>query len=342
MLIKLYVTISDVAEVAKLYNKVRIWRATSVNGTYAQITTAATRIQINPGISTYTYYDESGEATYWYKTDFWNETTDDSSELSDPVLGDDAEVLTGIMTVEELKSIFLTGVDLTDDAGNPYPDIMFEFGIRAAIAWAETVLDLDLRPTTRTERYPYDRDQWKNAWGYLQLDKYPCLDWDTTVHYVKMFWPSSDEAFEFPSDWVRLEKGAGQINLIPTSASIGGALLVGGAILPTLLNRYGMLPRTIEVKYGSGFAAGAIPYDIRYIIGLKAIRPILDVAGDLVAGAGIAGFSLSVDGLSQSVNTTSSSTNAGYGARIISAERELKQQVPLIKRFYKNVGLAMG
>lgn len=343
MLIKLYVVVNNPADIMDRYTHIRIWRSTTgINGTYTEITTIATRIKLVVGVTTYTYYDENGETTYWYKSEYYNNVTGATSQQSDPQLGDDSEVLAGIMTVEELKNVFLVGVDLTDDSGAPFPDIMYEFGIRAAIAWAEHVLDLDLRPTTNTERYPYDQQQFQNAWGYIQLDRYPCLAWDSTVHSVKMYWPSSDEAYTFPNDWVRLERGSGQINLIPTSGSIGSALMVSGAILPTVLSRYPYLPRTIEVVYGSGFEAGAVPYDIRHIIGMKACFPIFNTAGDLVAGAGIASYSLGVDGLSQSINTTSSSTNSGYGARILQYEREIKQQIPVIKRYYKNVGLAVG
>jgi hypothetical protein len=342
MLIKLYAVVGDIDDIASRYDRIRVWRATSVNGTYSEITTAATRIPLVLGVSTYTYYDESGAATYWYKTDYYNTATGAASEKSDPVLGDDAEVLEGIMTVDELKDVFLVGVDLTDDTGTPYPDRMYEFAIRAAIAWAEVALDLDLRPTDRTERYAYDHSLFQNAWGYLQLDHYPCLDWDDDDHYVKIYWPSTDDPYEFPSDWIRLEKGAGQLNLIPTSASLSSALMVGGSVLPSVLSRYPFLPRTLEVKYESGFEAGAVPYNIRHLIGMKACFPIFNVAGDLIAGAGIANFSLSADGLSQSIGTTSSATNSGYGARLVQYTKQIKEELPQIKNYYKNPGLMVG
>jgi hypothetical protein len=342
MIIKLHVAVGNIADIAGRFDKIRIWRATSVDGTYTELTTAATRITIVPGVSTYTYYDGSGLATYWYKTDYFNTADSTTSELSEPVLGDDAEVLTGIMTVEQLKEIYLFGVDLTDDQGNPYPDSMYEFSIRAAIAWCEHVLDIDLRPTDRVERYPYDQLLFQDAWGYLQLDKYPCLDWVDDNHYVKIFWPSSSEAYTFPDDWVRLEKQIGLIHLMPTAGTVSGALLVSGAVLPTILTRYPYLPRTVEVAYTSGFQAGAVPYDIRQLVGWKASIPIFDVAGDLIAGAGIANFSLSVDSLSQTVGTTSSATNSGYGARILSYQKQIKEQLPIVKNFYKGAGIVIG
>ena len=71
---------------------------------------------------------------------------------------------------------------------------------------------------------------------------------------------------------------------------------------------------------------------------LTAITP-LDIAGDLIAGAGIASFSVGVDGLSQSIGTTSSATNAGYGARIISYQKQLKELMHILKAKYKSINI---
>jgi len=77
-----------------------------------------------------------------------------------------------------------------------------------------------------------------------------------------------------------------------------------------------------------------LPADIKAAIGYKAALLPLDVAGDLIAGAGIASKSTSMDGLSQSVNTTSSSTNSGFGARVLQFEREMKALLPAIRARY--------
>jgi hypothetical protein len=50
--------------------------------------------------------------------------------------------------------------------------------------------------------------------------------------------------------------------------------------------------------------------------GILAARNILITAGDLVIGAGVASFSRSIDGLSQSIGTTASAENSAYSARI--------------------------
>lgn len=84
--------------------------------------------------------------------------------------------------------------------------------------------------------------------------------------------------------------------------------------------------------------ATAVPPDIEHVIGLRAALLPLDVAGDLIGGAGVANFSISADGLSQSIGTTSSATNAGYGARVLQFERELKGAMKALRAKYRLPG----
>jgi hypothetical protein len=109
-----------------------------------------------------------------------------------------------------------------------------------------------------------------------------------------------------------------------------------------ILTTVPFIPRALEVTYQSGFQIGELPADIRDIIGMYASFPIFNVAGDLIAGAGIASYSVGLDGLSQSVSTTSSATNAGYGARLIQYQRQIKEQLPQLRRFYKGAGLRVA
>jgi hypothetical protein len=77
-----------------------------------------------------------------------------------------------------------------------------------------------------------------------------------------------------------------------------------------------------------------IPDDLRAFVGMKACLLGLDVAGDLLGGAGIASSSISMDGLSQSVNTTSSPENSGYSARSKEFDKQLKVLIPALKAKY--------
>ena len=76
-----------------------------------------------------------------------------------------------------------------------------------------------------------------------------------------------------------------------------------------------IFPNYWHAKYLTGFKK--IPNDLLNVLGMLASINVLNIAGDIILGAGIASYSLSLDGLSQSISSTSSATNSGYGARII-------------------------
>ena len=90
-----------------------------------------------------------------------------------------------------------------------------------------------------------------------------------------------------------------------------------------------------NIEYCTGF--NNVPTDILNVIGQFAAIKIFHILGDLIIGAGIASQSLSIDGLSQSIGTTSSATNAGYGARIQGYLKELKETLPRMQGKYVGV-----
>jgi hypothetical protein len=76
---------------------------------------------------------------------------------------------------------------------------------------------------------------------------------------------------------------------------------------------------------------------IKTISQVAALLP-LDIAGNLIAGAGIARQSLSIDGLSQDIATTASATSSGFGATIISYQKQIKDTMDAMKKKYSTVG----
>ena len=87
--------------------------------------------------------------------------------------------------------------------------------------------------------------------------------------------------------------------------------------------------------------ASGVPYDLRQAIGLMSAMLPMDTAGDLIAGAGIASISTSMDGLNSSINTTSSATNSGYGARMLSYSKRLKSMLPALRAKYTSMNMGV-
>tara|TARA_Y100000592_G_scaffold100264_1_gene179445 strand:- start:5428 stop:6396 length:969 start_codon:yes stop_codon:yes gene_type:complete len=86
------------------------------------------------------------------------------------------------------------------------------------------------------------------------------------------------------------------------------------------------------------YSVNDVDHGILRAVGLLSAMLPLNIAGDLIAGAGIATQSISIDGLSQSVGTTSSATNSGYGARVIQFNKELKELMTTLRAKYKIIG----
>lgn len=332
--IKLKIEVDELDNVLQTFDQIQVHRSTTgIDGPYTEITTAATRIDLQQGKTDYEYDDQNGATTYYYKVRYYNKQTTQVSDLSDPRLGDDPSVA-DVLTISELKDIFLFGLDLTDDAGNPFPDVMFEWGIRSSIAFWERRLDIRIKQTVFTgERYDYYRGDYLN-WTVIKLRESPVV----SVEGVRVTWPSNTTVIEFPSDWIQLRPDVGQVNIVPTSGTLSQVLLTaGGSFLPLVASGRDFVPNILEVDFTAGFETGEVPQDIRDAVAKLAAFAPLNVAGDLIVGAGIASKSISIDGLSQSINTTSSATNAGYGARLVQYEKELKRVTPVLERYYKGI-----
>lgn len=130
--------------------------------------------------------------------------------------------------------------------------------------------------------------------------------------------------------------GASLQDIYSASASTGATVSAKGYNSLTLTRTGLSTAAPLEVAW----TVDTLPAPIVRAVGLQASTLALGVAGDLIAGAGIATQSTSLDGLSQSIATTASATNAGYGARLGQFERELKSLMKTLKATYRALQMA--
>lgn len=90
----------------------------------------------------------------------------------------------------------------------------------------------------------------------------------------------------------------------------------------------------LATSWTTGIEHG-IPSDLLHVAGMYASFLLLNPAGDMVAGSGMQALSISVDALSQNTTTTNSSTNAGFGARIIQYWQDIKRLMPALRSKYR-------
>lgn len=268
-------------------------------------------------------------------------------------------------TKEQLIARYLYGLNLTDDNGFPFPDEMYDWALRVAFAWAKRRLDTQILPVEYYGGEIEDADfdthinlpsNLKDAQGrygperhdYFDIDRHGSIKLDNRpvieVSKIHVIYPGRTQpVFTFDRDWCRVVHPlGGMVNIVPPVDSLPNqALSVGGGV-NIFVNLRGAheFPDLLRVYYKAGFQNPEdIPEDILHAVGMFASMMILNPAGDLIVGAGIASTSLSFAGLSQSVNTTSSATNAGYGSRIGQYLKELKTLIPLINAAHHGIKL---
>jgi hypothetical protein len=349
------IEVPDPDAVLASYDQIQIWRSVGDSGgPYKEITGPGTRVALVSGVTEYEYEDPAGAAEFWYKFRFFNSTTLANDVFSEPQPGELDPALS-IISVEELKTYYLFGLDLTNDLGEEYPDSLYAFWIKNAVSWLERKLDIPILPTViEEERHDYYRDDY-DKYIYLQLNRYPVI----SIEQVKMVLPGDQVVQTFEQDWVHPERHSGQLQLVPGTGTAGSILLgASGAWIPLIYGNNKFIPDAFRVAYTAGFGkpppnswgfvAGSNPPSvshpdpqldrypdiIRELVGKVASFGPLNIAGDLLGGAGVASQSIGIDGLSQSFNTTSSATSAGYGARLIQYNKEIKDQIPTLYRHY--------
>jgi hypothetical protein len=222
-----------------------------------------------------------------------------------------------LIDISKLKSSYLFGIEIEDNDGNPLSDAAYQDFIDRAVSMVEHELDISIVPT-------FDEIEYKDyhytdyfQWGELLLNNFPVIALDSLeLVYFKDQNQNDITTQRIPDSWVRLQAHDGLIRLIP-NAQFSSQLQVGatGGFFPEIL-RSDMVPHAWKITYSHGFEDGKIPVAINHAIGMLAAVQAFSIGGGLVIGAGIASSSLSIDGLSQSIDTTQSAENHAYSAQM--------------------------
>lgn len=197
-----------------------------------------------------------------------------------------------------LKKFYLIGFTFVDDKGMPLPDDFYDFWLAQGAIRLERELGITVLPRTFTkETHDY------YAVEYLQYAFFRTHHWPVReVLSVGVFYQPDKPIVVYPNEWVRLEKGSGQIRLIPTiSQQFPLTFLTGQGWGPLLLslNSEGF-PQYWHISYTAGWNGNEVPYDIVNAIAELALLLIVQLAGITMVPIGITSESASIDGISQS------------------------------------------
>lgn len=267
---------------------------------------------------------------------YYNELTDAEGKIT-------YTTDTNLPTPSEVRNRWCFGLPLNKENGEVLSDEDIYTFLIGAIRTVERKLGIFLKPTVimadaeerglvkgvdyDKEEPPYDYDaRAYRQYGFLQLFERPVQK----LLALKMILPNGNPIIDFMAEesrrkWIKLDKKAGQVRIVPYAGDPTIFALMGGSqtgypFVTGTINQN--LPHMFHVDYIAGYEAFGIPEDIRNAVAKLASIDILGIAGDAIL-AGVASLSTSMDGLSESFSTTASATNATYGAHILQYQKEV-------------------
>ena len=243
-----------------------------------------------------------------------------------------------ILSVSELWTNYLYGITIQGGDGTSFSNENMLFYIQAAQKEIENYFNLKfVKQLVDRETVSYYRCDYWQQFPIIQT-AYPVRKAMALTGMLNKM-----EQIIYPQEWLMYEEdydriGKRRMSVVPTGASTTIAnsdVILTGITTQIGFQKFSNIPDYWNVQYITGFDLDNMPIDLINLTGKLASMGPLNIAGDLILGsAGIASMSLGIDGLSQSISTTSSATNAGYGARILQYTKEIQESVKRLKLVY--------
>ena len=249
-----------------------------------------------------------------------------------------------LLSPTEMFSLYLYGIKIQAGDGTAFSTESMRFYIQAAQREIENFFNLKLvYQFIALEKLTFYRADYWQSFPIL-FTNYPV---NKPISLTGRF--NQLEQISYPTQWLtNTQNSYGQykrrVSIVPTGTAVATAnaeVILSGLTTQLGSQHFLMIPDYWDLQYITGFKLDQMPMDLINLTGKLASFGPLGIAGDLILGAGIASQSLGVDGLSQSISSTSSATNAGYGARLVQYEREIKATIPRIKLVYDEIKMSV-
>lgn len=248
-----------------------------------------------------------------------------------------------IFSPAELMSLYFYGINIQSNDGTSFDLETVRYYIKAAQKEIENYLQIKFDNFLQKETLSYYSQDYLNKFPFFQT-KYPVKRAYTLIGLL-----GTAEQVIYPTQWLKTHIDSDddypkQFSLVPTGYGTGvtgnADVIITGILRDIGLRAYGQIPEYWNVQYTTGYDIDKLPMDLMNVVGKLASIGIFNVAGDIALGqAALANYSLSIDGLSQSIGTTNSATNAAFGARIINYTKEVVETLKRVKMKYKGFNL---
>ena len=227
---------------------------------------------------------------------------------------------------KQLRDTYLFGIPLKSNlTGQELEDSDLQSFIIRAISVVEHELRIHISPVVVTEPHNY------NLWDYTQFNFMALHQWPIIqVIAIRGKFPNTQEFMLFPMEWYTVDPESGYVRLAPTNGSITQFFLTNeAAYLPLILGSRTYWPHLWEVEYLTGFDNDKIPAAVNHLIGTGAALMVLELLGSVMFP--YAGYSIGIDGASQSVSTPGPQF---FQARIANMREDYQRLLKTLKDYY--------
>jgi len=249
-----------------------------------------------------------------------------------------------VISPQELTSLYFYGISTRAKDGSQLSDSTIRMYILAAQQEIEKFLEIRFNKKFIEQTNTYYKDDYWQGFPVIHT-KLPVASPLSLTGYL-----NNVEQIKYPKDWLNTKKDNEghyykKISLIPTGSTTSRAnadIILTGITAYLGLTSYGQVPNYFTVQYITGYDYDDLPMDLINLVGKLAAIGLFAVLGDIILGSpGITGISLGMDGLSQSINTSMSTGNHAFGARVKQYIEEINNSLGRIKAFYKGITLSV-
>ena len=236
-----------------------------------------------------------------------------------------------------LEKTYFWGLDLTDRLNHPFPDEPYTQAFRAAKARAAHRIGLPIgTQTILDERFDYHQ-VYNGEFSELILAKGPIIE----VDRMRLMY-GDDAIFVLPPAWLRVDKGARRIQVVPTMAQAIPMQVTSYLFLNNFFTgMFGGFPDFFSVDYKAGLDADPATMDglLIDVIGKMAAVELMQQIGHLLGGAGIASNNASLGGVSSGQQYTKSGRSA-FADRIDLWQKQIAEDLVTLRR--DDLGIMVG
>lgn len=253
-------------------------------------------------------------------------------------------------TKEEIEK-FIYGIHVIDpETGQEMPDSYWDTFISQGISLAEQQLGIDIFPRLiGRERHDFNANEFASN-NYIMTEERPIIQ----VQDIQMMF-NNQTLMTYPSSMWKVSHLTGEIQTYPSSI-LNGAGYRTNLASPTPLGTRGIPlwgqstnainnydPQVHIITYVAGLLPAAdqyrvrpweMPISLRSLVAKYALKEVIEIWGELILKPGQASTHLSVDGISQSIDTTLSAMYTGGTARIDLIDRAISELLEGLRGYF--------